>query len=100
MMAKEIEGGEHEPERVGEREGHDEPHALKTKTEAEYTSHGTGKAHCGICEHVERPHSCEVVKGKISLGGWCHYFAIAPRHALAHAMHSGKTERMGDYERE
>ncbi len=44
-----------------------------TKTEVDY-SEGYKPAHCGICEHFLRPHSCEIVAGLIEPKMWCRKF--------------------------
>jgi hypothetical protein len=47
-----------------------------TQAEAGY-KRGTKAEHCGICEHYEHPHACEVVIGKIFPAMWCWYFGKA-----------------------
>jgi hypothetical protein len=45
-----------------------------TKDAADY-GRGMKSAHCAICKHFEAPDRCEIVIGKISPSGWCHFFA-------------------------
>jgi hypothetical protein len=44
-----------------------------TKDAADY-GRGMKSAHCAICKHFEAPDRCEIVIGKISPKGWCHFF--------------------------
>jgi hypothetical protein len=46
-----------------------------SKTEADYTDHGTQQEHCAICRHYLNRNSCEIVTGHVRPQGWCKYFS-------------------------
>ena len=43
------------------------------KSEVDY-SYGKPHAHCAMCEHFLRPHSCQIVAGTIDPEWWCNRF--------------------------
>jgi hypothetical protein len=45
------------------------------KTASKYQNHPKGDQRCAGCRHFQPPHSCEVVPGNISPGGWCKWFS-------------------------
>lgn len=47
---------------------------MTSKEQAKYTDRGSRAEHCSNCEHYIRPEACEIVRGKISSGGWCRFW--------------------------
>lgn len=45
-----------------------------SKASAKYRGHPNGGQRCGKCVHYRFPLSCELVKGPVSLFGWCRFF--------------------------
>jgi hypothetical protein len=46
----------------------------KASKQSVHYSQGMKTRHCGICQHFQPPHSCEVVEGKIDPEYWCEKF--------------------------
>lgn len=49
-----------------------------SKAEVHY-SRGMKQSHCGICEHYDGEHGCEVVAGRIEPAMWCEKFTRLPK---------------------
>ena len=45
-----------------------------SKSEANYTPHGTEAEHCGNCRHFRAPRDCTKVEGIVVAAGWCWFF--------------------------
>jgi hypothetical protein len=45
----------------------------RSKDAVDY-SKGMDRAKCGLCQHFEPPHGCELVRGHIAPGMWCRLF--------------------------
>jgi len=52
------------------------PHNVP-KLVALYQDFPNGRERCGRCVHFRPPNGCEIVAGRISPKGWCHYFKAA-----------------------
>lgn len=46
-----------------------------SKKVAKYQDHPNNGKDCDDCRYFRKPHSCQLVAGKISPHGWCSFFA-------------------------
>lgn len=45
------------------------------QSDAHYQTHPKGRQRCEICLQFNPPDSCKIVRGPITLQGWCQFFA-------------------------
>ena len=57
---------------------------MVTKAFANYQDLAFGSHSCGLCVHFRKPHSCEVVSGKINPNGVCRFFKAKTGKSAGH----------------
>ena len=50
------------------------PMPKQSKQEARYQDYPNGDQHCGVCANFIPPDGCRVIKGPVSVNGWCRNF--------------------------